>query len=96
MFSEKDIRYIVRDEIRKAFAIDNPSATEFLSTAKAYLSLGYSSRQKLIEDVKNGTFRIGIEVQDRRSPTSSTACYYFNIQACIKRLNVPPEKRNSN
>jgi hypothetical protein len=93
--NEQDIRSLIRDEIRRAFGFAELSnEIEFLPTAKAYLKLGYSSRQKLAEDVANGTLRLGIEVQDRRSPTATKASYYFNISACIKRLNVPPEKRS--
>lgn len=91
--SEQDVRRIIRDEIRRAFGFDTSAEIEFLPTEQAYKKLGYLSYQELTKAVYNGTLRIGIEVQDRRSPDSSTARYYFNINACLKRLNTPPEKR---
>jgi hypothetical protein len=45
------------------------------------------------EAVKDEFFRVGIEVQDRRRKNSTKPVYYFNISACLKRLNTPPEKR---
>jgi hypothetical protein len=48
---------------------------------------------QLREAINNGTFRIGKEVQDRRSKGALYSRYYFNISACVKRLNTPPEKQ---
>jgi hypothetical protein len=90
-FSEKDIRAIVRDEIRKI--VGASSDIQFLPTNKAFLKLGFSSPSQLRESVRTGVLRLGHEVQDRRFPGKSYANYYFNISACIKRLNTPPEKR---
>lgn len=92
--SEQEIRAIVRDEIRQMVGVDSSGDINFMSTSKAYKELGYASPQQLRQAVYNGTFRLGKEVQDRRSPSSAIANYYFNIQACIKRLNTLPDSRN--
>lgn len=96
--SEQDIRKIVDDQIRQTFGklFDVFSQDiEYKPTSEAYKRLGYSSSQALRKAVENKTLRLGKEVQDRREPNSIYACYYFNIPACIKRLNTPPEKRTS-
>ena len=92
-FSEQDIRAIIRDEIRRMVGASLSTHIKFLPTNKAYKELGFISTQQLRQAVYNGTFRVGLEVQDRRSPSSDNSNYYFNIQACIKRLNTAPEKR---
>lgn len=92
-FTEQDIRAIVRDEIRNMVGASQPIDIEYLPTAEAYKRLNYSSPQSLRKAVDNNTLRLGKEVQDRREPDSVYACYYFNIPACINRLNIPPEKR---
>jgi hypothetical protein len=89
--SEQDVRAIVRDEIRKL--VGAKSDIQFLPTNEAYIKLGFSSASQLRESVKNGVLRLGHEVQDRRSPGKIYANYYFNVTACIKRLNTAPEKR---
>lgn len=93
-FTEQDIRAIIRDEIAKAFGYGNKDI-EFLPTSKAYKKLGYPSAKQLRKAIDDGILRIGHEVQDRRSDDSTKPIYYFNIQACIKQLNKPPEKRVS-
>ncbi len=74
---------------------NTPQDIEYLPTEKAYKKLGYSSPNELREAVNNGTLRLGKEVQDRRNPEALYSRYYFNIPACIKRLNIPPEKRKA-
>ena len=93
--TEQDVRQIIRDEIRKAFGFNQSQDIEFLPTAKAYKKLCYPSANQLREAVKNETLRLGIEVQDRRSKNSVYSNYYFNIPACINRLNTSPEKRGA-
>ncbi|WP_319422175.1 hypothetical protein [Pleurocapsa sp. FMAR1] len=95
--NKAEIEAIVEAKIEAIFSrlfnYEIRSDVEFLPTKDAYRKLGYSSGKNLRTTVENGTFRLGIEVQDRRSPDSVYANYYFNIPACIKRLNTPPEKR---
>ena len=95
--SKAEIEQIVEAKVKAIFSqlltSGDHKDIEYLPTAKAYLTLGYSSQQKLRDAISDRTLRLGIEVQDRRSPDSSYASYYFNIPACIKRLNTPPEKR---
>lgn len=104
--TEQEIRRIARDEIKK-FILElfserirsllgfNYKDIEYLPTSKAYKKLGFPSHKALRKAVYDGLFRVGKEVQDRRRNDSYQADYYFNIQACIKRLDTPPEKRIS-
>jgi hypothetical protein len=95
--NESEIKQIVDARIKELFGnllgLNDPKDIEFLPTNQAYKKLGYPSAKALRVAVENGTLRLGIEVQDRRSPDSIYASYYFNVPACIKRLNIPPEKR---
>ncbi len=92
--TEQDVRAIIRDEIRKAFGLNTSDRDlEFLPTSKAWQKLGYESRKQLIGAIKSGDLREGKEYQDRSSYNSQKPLYYFNINACIKRLNTPREKR---
>ena len=92
-FTEQDIRAIVRDEFRQMAGANQPQDIEFLPTSEAYKRLGYPSGKQLRKAIDDGILRVGNEVQDRRSDDSTRPIYYFNIQACIKQLNTPPEKR---
>ena len=98
MLNEDDVRAIARDEFKKLLTqgigeIDN-SIPEYLPTAKAWKVLGYSNPKQLLMAIANGLFRLNVEVQDRRGQRSQKARYYFNIKACLKRLNTPAEKRS--
>ena len=73
--------------------IDN-SIPEYLPTAEAWKALGFSSHQHLLKAIRNGLLRLNKEVQDRRGQRSQKARYYFNIKACLKRLNTPAEQRS--
>ena len=99
MLTETEIRAIARDEFKKLLMQGlgeiNDNASEFLPTAEACKVLGYNNSKKLLKAVDNGLFRINKEVQDRRGNKSPRAKYYFNIKACLKRLNTPVEKRKS-
>ena len=93
-FTEQDIRNLIRDEIAKAFGFTNQQTDiEFTRTREAAKILGYSNYRPLYKLIDANVLRLGIEVQDRRSPDSVNADYWFNIPACKKRLNTPPEKR---
>lgn len=91
--SEQDIRRIVRNEIRQMLGVEQPTDIQYLPTNQAYVKLGYQSPGQLRKEVDNGTLRLGKEVQDRRKPDKIYRNYYFNIPACIQRLNTAPEKR---
>ena len=96
--TESDIRAIARDEFKKLLTegigkIDN--LPEFLPTVEAWKPLGYRNPKQLLNAIDNGLFRVNIEVQDRRGHNSKKAQYYFNIDACRKRLKTPVEKRKS-
>ena len=98
MLNEDDVRAIARDELKKLLTqgigeIDN-SIPEYLPTAEAWKVLGYSNHKQLLKAIANGLFRLNVEVQDRRGQRSQKARYYFNIKACLKRLNTPAEKRS--
>ena len=94
-FTEQDIRAIVRDEIRKMIGVDKSLDLEYIPTKKAYRRLGYTSPAALRKAVNDGILRLGKEVQDRKNSDRVYRNYYFNIPACIKRLNIPPEERGA-
>lgn len=71
------------------FSINPPT---FLPTTKAAKELELSNDQ-LLNKVKTGVYRVGKEVQDRRSPNSTVPRYFFDVQKCRDRNNTPPEKR---
>jgi hypothetical protein len=91
--SEQEVRAIVRDEIAKAFGININPDIQYLSTSEAAKALGYKKTRYLYDLIHSGILRLGEEVQDRRRPGSANANYYFNINACVKRLNNSPGKR---
>ncbi len=95
IMEEEKVRAIIWDELRKAFGVNvasNPDI-EFLNTSEIAKILGYKNTRPIYALIESGVLRIGQEVQDRRSPASQKADYYFNKNACLKRLNTPPEKR---
>lgn len=92
-FSEQDIRAICRSEMKRVIGGSDEPNIEFLPTGQAFSRLGYPSQNELRKAISNGILRVGKEVQDRRSDESSKPNYYFNIPACIQRLDTPPEKR---
>ncbi len=88
-----EVEHIVKATISKAFGIAQSADIEYLDTQKAVKFLGYDHPRSLYKLINSGVLRIGKEVQDRRSDGSNKANYYFNKQACLKRLNTRPEKR---
>ena len=96
--TEAEVRAIARDEFKKLLMqgigeIDN-NIPEYLPTSEAWKALGFSNYRQLLKAIENGLFRLDKEVQDRRGQQSQKARYYFNIKACLKRLNTPSEKRS--
>ena len=96
--TEAEVRAIARDEFKKLLTngigeLDN-SIPEYLPTAEAWKALGFSSAKQLLNSFRSGVFRLNKEVQDRRTENSQKARYYFNIKACLKRLDTPTEKRS--
>jgi hypothetical protein len=90
-----EVDALVKEIVKQTFAewiglSTNPPT--FLPTTKAAKELELSNDQ-LLNKVKTGLYRIGKEVQDRRSPESTIPRYFFNIQKCRDRNNTPPEKR---
>ena len=96
--TENDIRAIARDEFKKLLTngigqIEKSSTPKYLPTSQAWKTLGFTSAKQLLKAIENGLFRLNKEVQDRRGRSSQKARYYFNIEACFKRLNTSVEKR---
>ena len=93
--TEQEARAIFREEMRKMVGYNEQQKTEYLPTSEAYVRLNYPSAASLRKAAHEGFFRAGIEFQDRRTKNSTYHNYYFNIDACIKRLNTPVEKRRA-
>jgi hypothetical protein len=70
-----------------------PGNRKTYPTTKAYKLLGYDDPDQLRNAVSTGLLRLGKEVEDRRTPRSKIARYYFDISACQSRLSERPEKR---
>jgi hypothetical protein len=70
-----------------------PGNRKTYPTTKAYKLLGYDDPDQLRNAVSTGLLRLGKEVEDRRTPRSKIARYYFDISACQSRLLERPEKR---
>jgi len=86
---KRELRLMIREEIESAIALlSQTNLPQYAPTKKAMELLGYSNVQTLYSAVNRGLFRIGREVQDRRAPGSVNANYYFDIQACQKRLQT--------
>lgn len=84
----------VKSILMQAFGLSETKPDiEYLTSSQAWKAFGYKSQRQLYTAIESGLFRIGKEVQDRRTSTSTKAVYYFNKQACLKRLNELPEKR---
>ena len=95
--TEADIIAIARDEFKKLLTNGigdiNKSTPEYLPTSEAWKPLGFNNPKQLLKAIENGLFRLNKEVQDRRGQHSQKARYFFNIGACLKRLNTAVEKR---
>jgi len=92
---KRELRLMIREEVASAISqLTDTKPPQYAPTKKAMELLGYSNVQTLYSAVNRGLFRIGKEVQDRRNPGAVYANYYFDIEACKKRLQTLPEKRN--
>lgn len=93
---KRELRLMIREEVANVVSkLVETNSPQYLPTRKAAAVLGYRDRRQLIRAVETGLLRLGKEVQDRRAPDSEKPSYYFNIQACQKRLQLLPEKRKS-
>jgi len=93
---KRELRLIIREEVANVVAqLTETYQPQYAPTKKAMELLGYSHVQTLYSAVNRGLFRIGKEVQDRRHPGAVNANYYFDIEACKRRLQTVPEKRKS-
>ena len=96
--TEAEVRAIARDEFKKllmqGIGESDNSNPKYLPTSEAWKALGFTSAKQLLNSFRSGLFRLNKEVQDRRGENSQKARYYFNIEACLKRLDTPAEKRD--
>ena len=66
---------------------------EWYDTTDAYQLIGLDTSAQLRKLTSDGTFRIGIEVRDRRLNDREKARYQFHIERCKQRLETLPAKR---
>ena len=92
---KRELRLIIREEVYEAMQHKVTPRAKYLPTTEAAKVLGYRHRRQLIRAIDTGLLRLGIEVQDRRGADSDRPSYYFNIEACERRLQLLPEKRKS-
>lgn len=92
--NEEQIKSLMRATIQENILEIQSSLASSLPTELAARRLGYENAEELLQDIESGLLRVGIEVEDRRSPNSQFPDYYFNIEACHKRYRTPPEERD--
>lgn len=68
---------------------------EWYDTTDAYSLIGLNTSAQLRKLTTDGTFRIGIEVRDRRLNNREKPRYQFHIERCKQRLETLPAKRTS-
>ena len=86
----------VREILASMLGLDQkqPKAKRrFYPTSQAWKLLDFDNQDQLYDAVSSGLLRLGIEVSDRSKPQSAMPRYYFNIEACQRRLAELPEKR---
>ena len=92
--AEKIVEAKVKTVLSEMLGINNNDSPKYLPTSEAWKELGYKSRKQLINAIRSGDLREGKEYQDRSRKESQKPIYYFNIKACLKRLNTPRERRS--
>lgn len=95
LIPESQLKQAVREILAEMLGVQpqQPTRRRTYLTSQAYKLLGYDSPGQLYDAVGSGLLRIGKEVQDRRKPQAVNARYYFDIEACQKRLAESPERR---
>lgn len=90
------IEHKVREVLVNMLGLDQKETEarrRYYPTSKAWKLLDFDSQDQLYDAINSGLLRVGTEVSDRRKPQSAMPRYYFDIEACQKRLAEPPEKR---
>lgn len=89
----------VKQELRELLGIalspaqDAQPSSDWVDVNVAREQLGYPSNDALYRDVRDGLFRSGKEVRDRRRKGSVKPRYQFNLPACHSRLATDPSRR---
>jgi hypothetical protein len=97
LIPESQLKQAVREILAEMLGVQSqqPGRRKAYPTSQAYKLLGYDSPSQLYDAVESGLLRVGKEVQDRRKPQAVNARYYFDIEACQKRLAESPERRKA-
>lgn len=97
MIPESQLKQAVREILAEMLGVQPQQypRRRAYPTSQAYKLLGYDSSGQLYDAVESELLRIGKEVQDRRKPKAVNARYYFDIEACQKRLAELPERRKA-
>jgi len=93
-----EIQSIVRETLIDLLcpgSLSQNAAEQWMGLDKAWTPLGYPSYQALHRDVKQGLFRLGKELRDRRKPGAKIARWQIDITAAGRRLKQDPSKRRS-
>ncbi|MEM9216420.1 MAG: hypothetical protein AAGD25_18990 [Cyanobacteria bacterium P01_F01_bin.150] len=72
---------------------ERSSKPKAMPLSDAWKELGYNNYQQCYRKVKRGHYRLGYEVEDRRSPNAPDPQYWLDIEACRTRDKVLPAKR---
>lgn len=97
LIPESQLKEAIKQALAEMLGVQpqQPTKRKAYPTSKAYEILGYDSPGQLYDAVESGLLRLGKEVQDRRKPQAVNARYYFDIEACQKRLAEVPERRKT-
>ena len=95
LIPESQLREAVREILTEMLGLNATaqSQKQWYDTDPAYSLLDLDSTEQLRVMVRDGIFRVGIEVRDIRSTGSQVPRYQFDLIKCKARLSTPPEKR---
>ncbi|MEM9446904.1 MAG: hypothetical protein AAGA75_00035 [Cyanobacteria bacterium P01_E01_bin.6] len=82
------------NQLLEQLIVDRQPKPKCMPLADAWKELGYKNYKACYRKVINGHYRVGHEVEDRRSPGAYNPEYWLDIEACRERNKVIPAKRS--
>lgn len=92
---EQLVGVLLRRELATMLKLNEQQPSNLLDTNPAAVALGYPSAKALSDARKRGTFRLGIEVFDRSTPTAKKRIYQYDIEKCRERIKALTKKKGS-
>ena len=85
--------YQRNNELLEQLIGERKEKPKVLPLSEAWKELGYKNYQQCYRKVRKGHYRLGHEVEDRRSPDAVDPQYWLDITACRARDKILPAKR---